>query len=226
MSIPDNLDLLGTTRQTNVPLFATLIAVREQMKRRFGLDVCPLVTTDDVKGTIKSNRNQMSLSYPFGYWRINTITMNKERQNVKTARRHGLMRLGSSPNNADNTNYNLAFFFPARIEATFNYESNDIKQQLSFMERWLIMVATESLSVKVLLNIGEGLEWMVRIYSDDASVQLPETQIDAEESPSVFLNQLSFSIDTYIGTSKAVPKFNNEGDIQLDLDVGGLGAEQ
>lgn len=219
MSVPDNLDLLGTTRQTNVPLFATLIAVREQLKRRFGLDVCPLITTDNVKDAVKSNRNEMSLSYPFGYWRINTISINKERNNVKTIRRHGLMRPGSSPDNADNTNFNLAFFFPARMEGTFYYESNDIKHQLGFIERWLIMTATESLNVKVNLNIGEGVEWMVRIYSEDASAQLPETQIDAEESPSVFANQLTFSVDTYIGTSKAVPKFNNEGDIQLEFEV-------
>ena len=104
-------DLLGSAKQTNAPLYATMQAVKTAFTNRFKFDVFPLVTDDDYKGAVRNDRNIDSTKYPYQYWKVSTIEMAKEYGNVKLLRRHGSAYAGGTSNTA----YSMGYFFKATI---------------------------------------------------------------------------------------------------------------
>lgn len=207
-------DLLGSIKQSNAPLYASLLATKRAFQRRFGFKVFPLVPHNAPKEAIKADRNAPELEYPFAYWKLQTVNIVKDEQNAKILRRRGV-NLG----NDSNTGYNVGYFFPAILNCAFVYETHQLEDALSFMERWLILMSTEALNVKVSLPLGEGAEFTCRIFVEDTSVAMPEVDIDDESAPQVFRYELPFNIRAVIGTHKNVPKFNNEGEIKIQLEV-------
>ena len=207
-------DLLGGTKQTNAPLYASLHATKTAFIKRFNFDSFPLVTNDDHKGAVKKDRNITSSAYPYQYWKITTVQIRRDMGNVKTHRRHGTALAGAT----DNTAYSMGYYFPCTVDCTFHYTSNNIQDTLAMIERWLILMQTEALNVKVHIPIGnQGVDFVNRIYTEDNSVPFPEASLEDESSPGNFGLEMSFRIDGYIGTSKDVPKFNNEGEITYNL---------
>lgn len=224
-----NNDLLGGIKQTNGPLFASLLGVKKSFQKHFGgkfskgFDVFPMVPHDAPKDAIKDDRNSKGLEYPFAYWRMNTMDLVVDEQNKKNIRRRGSELAGT----ASNTSYSIGYFFPARLECTCTYETNQLTDALAFMERWVILLGTEALNLKINLPMGRDqasdevnyAQWTCRIFSESLSVNMPEVIIDEESSPYVFKYELPFSVRTKIGTHKEVAKFNNEGEIQFEMSV-------
>lgn len=222
-------DLLGGIKQTNAPLYASLLGIKRSFMHRFGgkfsrgFDVFPMVPHDAPRESIKDDRNSSSIQYPFAYWKMNTLTLVTEEQNKKTIRRRGSELAGT----ASNTGFSIGYFFPALLECTCVYETNQLEDALAFMERWVILLGTEALNIKLNLPMGrdqasEELNyvcWTLRTFSESLSVSMPETILEDESNPSVFRYELPFSVRTRIGTHKEVAKFNNEGEIQFELSV-------
>jgi hypothetical protein len=159
-------DLLGSIKQTNAPLYSSLLAVKKAFIKRFQLDVFPLVPHNAPKGSVNSDRNEDIIRYPFSYWKFQTLNLVKEEQNAKTIRRRGSVSTGSS----SNTDFNIGYFFPALLNCQYNYETNQLEDALAFMERWLILLTSESLNVKITLPIGQGMEFTCRIFIEDTSI--------------------------------------------------------
>lgn len=228
----DNNDLLGGIKQTNGPLFASLLGVKKSFQHHFngdmakGFDVFPLVPHDAPKDSIKNDRNTKGLTYPYAYWKMTDVSLVIDEQNKKTIRRRGSEYAGT----ASNTSYSIGYFFPARIECSCIYETNQLTDALAFMERYLIMMGTEALNFKINLPMGRDqasqelniATWTCRTFSESLNVAMPEVVIDEESSPYVFRYELPFSVRTKIGTHKEVAKFNNEGEIQFEMSPDGV----
>lgn len=214
MAIPN--DFLGGTKQTNAPLYATLQAVKTAFKNRFMWPHFPLVVNDDPRGSYKADANTDKIPFPFAYWQMTSLELVKTAQNVKTLKRAGSDRLGSGDSN---TLYYMAYTFPCRIECNLVYETNDPLDNLAFLERFAILIGTESLNVKVFIPIGQGLPFTTRIYSDSPVVNFNPSVIEDEANPGIFRNEFTFSVDGRIGTHKGVPKFNNEGEITYNMEI-------
>ena len=208
-------DLLGSAKQTNAPLYATMQAVKTAFTNRFKFDVFPLVTDDDYKGAVRNDRNIDGTKYPYQYWKVSSIEMSKEYGNVKLLRRHGSAYAGGT----SNTSYSMGYFFKATLDCQLKYSTNNIQDALSLIERYLIMVGTESLNVKVNLPIGKGIPFVTRIYAESLSATFPEAVLEDENSPGTFSVELPFRVDGKIGTHKDVAKLNNEGEITYRMEL-------
>lgn len=210
-------DLLGGIKQTNAPLYATLHAVKTAFKNRFNLPEFPFVVNDNPRGSVKSDGNTTHVKYPIAYWTMTNVGVVKDNFNVKNIRRLGSAHAAGTE--GSNTLFYKAYMFPCRLDCTFTYETDDVIDYINFIERWLILVGTEGLNVVVTLPIGEGIDFTVRIYVESPEASFNPAVLEDESAPNIFKGDFTFAVDGRLGTHKGVPKFNNEGEIQMNMVV-------
>lgn len=209
-----DIDFLDGTEKSTAPLLATLHGFRSMVQTHLGIKKFPLVFDDDPKGAVKRAYGGDS-SYPYGFWRISSINIDDETQAVQMIKKAGS---GFSMQDLENAVINKAFLFRTNIEVDCYYLNNDPKETLAFVERLMIVAATRMMTFEI--TLPDGTEWTVTPYANQKGASIPQASKEDEGKPSTLEVNFSFRLSTKSGIIKPVAKINNDGNIQVNRNVG------
>lgn len=218
MKLEDNIDKII---DRNSAAYLSLTAFRESAQRFFGIEHMPLVQSQDVKRWLRTvadtgsvNKQTQSI-YPFAYFNITRIGIERDNHATKTIARAGRGQTFDQIENAFVTN---AYMFPATISVEMHYLTNDLIRAIDFATRAVIVAATGKLNTKVQLN---GAEWFVTSQFNDYAVDFPRPDKDMEEDPEAFDLTINCDLKTNLGVMRAVPKVNNRGHVTTSTKLAG-----
>lgn len=210
----DNLDRI-TDR--NAPMYLTLYTFRESIKRFFGIDALPMIQSQDVKREVRKgidDPNANMMRYPFAYFSVTGLSLIRDQQPTKSIARNSM---GVTFDDLTNLALKKAFLFPATLQITLHYLTNDMVRALDFSSRALIVATTGKINSEVELD---GVKWFVTTRVDSESVSLEPTDKESEQNPDAMDVQITFSVDTKLGAIRDVPKVNNAGIVTQSINVG------
>lgn len=205
-------DLLGAVKNAQTPFFMSLVGFRKSISKQFGVRVLPLVMHDNAKAIV---RREQDAEYPYGYFKINSLIVPRDKQPNKTLRRHGSTM---SLEGATNSSITKGYLFPCSINLEMHFIHNDPVEVLRFIEKAAILGATGSLSFRV--DMPGSTEFRVGVSIEDGPIELPSSELESETDAAAFDIMVSFRIDTRIGVFKDVPKINNQGHVTKSTEIG------
>lgn len=209
-----NFDLLSAVKNTQTPVYLSLLGFRKSISRHLGLKALPLLMYDDTKAVL---RRIQSVDYPYGYFRLNSFDIPRDSQVNKTLRRHGSTLTLDEVTNAT---ISKGYLFPCTLMVEFHFIHNDPQQVLNLVEKSAILGAVDGFSFTVEMEGTSG--WTVGVMMEEGPIQIPIAELESETDASAFDVIFNFSIKTRAGIVKSVPKINNEGRISRDLGIQNL----
>lgn len=215
LHLADNMDRI---LDRNSAAYLSLTAFREAVKKFYGLASLPLIQTQDVKRevrkhTLGSENDQVANIYPFSYFNIASMAIDKTQFAVKTI---GRASMGFTFDDLENAVLKQAYMFPASIQVELHYVTNDLVRALDFSTRALIVSVTGKLNTRV---THDGAEWIVSSMVDGDSISFPKADKDQEEDPEGYDITVTMTINTKLGVMRDVPKVNNRGHVTTDVKV-------
>ncbi len=218
MKVQDSIDAII---DRNSATYISLIAFREAAQRLLGIDKLPMVQSQDVKRQLRAleaaSTNKQMMTYPFAYFNITRIAIDRDQMAIKTIARSGL---GHTLDEVENAVIKKALMFPAIIGVELHYLTNDLIRAIDFSTRANLMAAASKLNSRVSLD---GAEWFVEVRFPDTAVDFPRPDKDLEEDPEAFDLVINCEIHTKIGVMRNVPKVNNRGAVTVGTEVVGHG---
>lgn len=214
MELKDNIDRII---DRNSAAYLALTAFREAAKRFLNIDKLPMVQTQDVKRHLRrmetADVNRQVNIYPYSYFNLTRMAIDKDQQAVKTLARAGM---GYTFDEIENAVIKNAYLFPCIIGVELHYVTNDLIRAIDFGTRANILAATGKLNTRVEL---EGVSWFVTAHFPDAAVDFPRPEKDSEEDPEGFDITLNCEIHTKIGVMKDVPKVGNRAIVTSSTEL-------
>lgn len=208
------VDTLAGMRTSKSPLYSSLYGLGQSLKHHLGLEACSLVMHDNPKAIQRKIRNDLK-KYPFAYFRLNSLGINTDRQNVKQIARNGA-NMGFNRSTATNNLMAKSYLFPVVAEIEFHYLANQVQDIIAIAEQLTILFRMEALSFRVDLDVAE---WTVRVYTDNPDISIPVVSLEDENEPQAADITLNFRIEAWAGTFKDVVKINNEGIVQQQFTI-------
>lgn len=209
-------DLLGSIKNSQTPLFLSLVGFRQSISRHLGIRTLPMIMHDNAKAVMRREQ----ADYPYGFFRINSIEVKKDQQVVKTIKRHGS---AITLDDITNATISKGYLFPATIAIELHFIHNNPQEVLLTVEKAAILGAVDAFSFEASMP-GVG-SWQVGVILDEGPIQIPAAEIENESEPSAHDITLSFQMNTRLGVTKAVPKINNEGKVTQRLVANGAEEE-
>lgn len=208
-----SFDLLGATLNKSSPLIATLDGVNKALSKGLSLRAIKLITHDNQKRILRTDANKQ---YPYGYTRLRSLRILKDRINPKLIRRHG------SSTNIDfarEITIDKGFMFPSALSMEFTFVSDDILDVLQLTEKLAIIASYDGFTFQ--LDLPAVGEFFVSIRFDSDDFAVPDTAIDNEEDPQAMELTFPFTVETHIGIVKQVAKINQDQRIEHNTIVPG-----
>lgn len=202
-------DLLGGSIDKSSHFFASLVGVKEALRRQLQLPDFPVIHNNDKK--IYMRKQGDAATYPHVYASISTIALKEDAQNPKTIRRHGI----SHAINGTNSTVDKYYVFPIKFDIELHYVVDDFSKAANFILRSLVLLGTEAMNFRIRLHEG-GLPWFVRVTMPSRDIAFPLADKDMESDPEGHDIVLNFSIETYHGVVRETAKINNEGKIHIN----------
>lgn len=209
-------DLLGGTQTKNTPLIATLYGVRKSLAANLGLSTVRLVTHDNQKRILSTEAKS---KYPYGYMRIRSLRIIKDRTNVQAIRRHGAV---SSVKLGQEITIDKGYLFPASLAMELTFVSDDIFDVLHLTEKLAIISAYNGFTFGLTLPELEN-EFFVAVKFESDDFSIPDSVLQDEQNPASMELTFPFTVETHLGIVKQVAKINNQG--QVDHSIGVPGQE-
>lgn len=214
MELNDNIDRIV---DRNSAAYLALTAFREAAKRFLNIEKLPMVQTQDVKRHLRrmetADMNRQMNIYPYAYFNLTRMAIDKDQQAVKTLARAGM---GYTFDEIENAVIKNAYLFPCIIGIELHYVTNDLIRAIDFGTRANILAATGKLNTRVELD---GFSWFVTAYFPDAAVDFPRPEKDGEEDPEGFDITMNCELHTKIGVMKGVPKVGNRGAVTSGVEI-------
>lgn len=201
-------DLLSGVEHDQSPLYASLYAFRESFKRHLRMDSFSMVQTDDTKRTLRTDKN---INYPYGYFTVQDLLIERDRQAIKTIQRVGY---ASKDPDIDSATLLKGYLFPAKCSIECHYFAEDIVQAFAFSERMGLMLAGGLFNTSVHMD---GHEWIVAIDDQQSPIGIPTSTLEDESNPALHEITVTLEVTFRIGIIKAVPKVNNAGTISQSV---------
>lgn len=206
--------LLAKVRNKSSLVYHTLEGFRLAVMRALGITDMPLVMDDDIYNNLRKNKDYDS--YPFGYFRVSSFRIIKERQAVKTLARHGM---GVTFDELTNGTVSKSYLFNLELQVELHLISNDFDDVITAIEKVGIIASIDKFSFQLTVDPHPEFVVSVELQSDDVS--FPTASKEEPAFPNAFDIPLQFKITTRCGVSKAVPKINNEGKATTNISVKG-----
>jgi hypothetical protein len=207
-------DLLGATTNKSSPLISTLDGVNKALSKGLAFKTIKLITHDNQKRVLRADASRQ---YPYGYTRLRSIRILKDRINPKVIRRHG------SSTNIDfarEITIDKGFMFPSALGMELTYVSDDILDVLQLTEKLAIIAAYDGFTFQLDLP-GVG-EFFVSIRFDSDDFAIPDSTIENEEDPQAMELTFSFTVETHLGIVKQVAKINQDQRIEHNTVLPGV----
>ena len=201
----DRFDLLGNNKNIQTPLFMSLVGFRKTLSNHLGISELPLIMSSNTKVIM---RRENEYSYPYGYFKLLSVEIQRDAQAVKTIR-----RTSSSITLDELTNAMISkgYLFPTKLETEVHFIHNDLRECLGFVEKLAILGAVDGFSFTV--KMPGSTQWVVGVQMAEGPISFPDTSNEDPENPGAYDIQTSFTLNTKSGVIKSVPKINNEGKV-------------
>lgn len=203
-------DMLSGVEHDQSPLYLSLYAFRESIKRHMGLSKFPMVQTDDAKHVLRTDE---SVSYPYGYFTVQDITIVRDRQAVKTIQRVGY---ASKDPSASSANLLKGYLFPTTSSIEMHYFASDIINAFAFAEKIGLLLAGGVFNTGVEVD---SHSWTVVLDDQQSSIPIPTSTLEDESNPARHEITLTVTISYKTGIIKLVPKVNNEGRVSQSVEI-------
>jgi hypothetical protein len=181
-------------------------AFREALKAFLGLSKdLPVYTRQDTKEMSRQKvdaPNQNTQSYPSAYLTISEIGIRKDQEALKALTRNSS---GHMPIHATQATLPKAYMFPAFVSAVLHIKTRDFSDAVTMATKCLICASSGKLNCKIHMN---GVEWFVTIVCETESIPIDPPEIDSTSNPDIFHLEISFTVNSRLGTVKEVPKTN------------------
>lgn len=215
LHLQDNIDRIV---DRNSAAYLTLTTFREAAKKFFGLKSLPLIQTQDVKRevrrrTLGSENDQVANVYPYSYFNISSMAIDKTQFAVKTI---GRASMGMTFDDLQNAMVKQAYMFPCTLQVELHFVTNDLIRAIDFSTRALIVSVTGKLNSRVELD---GVTWVISTAIDGDSISFPRADKDLEEDPEGYDITITATINSKLGVMRDVPKINNYGHVTTDMKV-------
>lgn len=204
-------DLLSAVKNTQTPLFLSLLGFRKSLSRHLGLKAMPLIMHDNLKAALDKEDFP---GYPYGYFRISSLEVKRDGQANKTLRRHGSTLTLEAITNAV---VQKGYLFPCEIMVELHFIHNDSPEVLLFIEKCAILGAVDGFSFQV--DMPGSTSWTVGVTMEEGPISIPDVELESESDAAAFDISVQFRINTRAGIVKNVPKINNEGKITKSFDI-------
>lgn len=204
-------DLLGSVDNPQTPLYATLKGFQKSISQHMGLTFMPFIMHDNTKAVL---RREQESSYPYGYFSLSSMGLNKQKSPVKTVARHASSITLEELTNAMTAK---AYLFPASLSIEFHFLHNDTPEVMNFMEKIAILGGIDAFSYQV--DIPGSSSWWVQANVESDTIELPQATLENEEDAGAFDISVQFRVETRLGVIKNVPKINNEGKVTRNLET-------
>ena len=213
MTLKDhNFDLLSAVENNQTPLFMSLIGFRKTLSQHLGITSMPMIMHSNVKAIL---RREQGPEFPYGYFKLTSFEIDKDKQAVKTLRRHGST---ITLDQITNAMVSKGYLFPTKLTVEVHFVHNDVREVLKFVEKLTILGAVDAFSFTV--NMPGATDWTVGVEMDSGPVSIPDVEFESDD-PNSFDITINFTLNTKAGVIKAVPKVNNEGNVTTSYRVPG-----
>lgn len=208
---------IAETMPSSTSLKASIFGLQQQIRKSFNLKRFIFSMHNNPKQGLRANFNQ-STDYPYGWFKLNTLTFNKEvSPNAKNIGRFGSgFAVGR---NQENATLVQNFYFPVLVNGSMFVKFMDYEQALLFIQRLLVANAVELLNFEINMPTDK---WTVRFIFEDG-IPFPTIEdIDEGSTPSSMEIEIPFTFTTKVGFNQSTAKINNYGEITTDvkLDMG------
>lgn len=206
----------GVTNKTS-PLVVSMAAFLKNIARFSGIKQIPLVATDDEYD--KQDRGNDIEEYPYAFMRMTNIEFILDRQNTKAAARHGYPIADLNDPDAIVTNAAIPkqFLFPVRVSLEMTYKTNQFSDVITIIEKMCLLSISGTLTFKVHAPMYPEITNIVKLESP--SVPITPAEINSSAEPGAHKLTFNFTLESYSGIFKDVPKINNEGKVTTNIEV-------
>lgn len=206
----NKFDLLGGSTNKNEPFIATINGVRRTLEQSLGLNSIRLITHTNQKKLLREEGQP----YPYGFIRLTSLRVIKDRTNVKQIKRHG-----SSTNVeiAREITIDKGFMFPTALSMELVFSSDNLLDFLGLVQKLAIVNSVDGFTFGLNLPVVGDFFVGVRFEQDDFAI--PQIDWELEENPSVFEATYPFMVETHLGIAKQVAKINIDGAITSSVGL-------
>ena len=189
---------------TNSSLFCSLYGVKRVFEKQLDLTNIFWIFNNDKKSPLKRQKDP---KYPYAYFSISSIQINKEGANVKSIRRGGITNRSNNFDSASgvtNATIHKYFLFPTTLTCELHYFHDDVKGIIKFLEVMLLLSVTDTFNFYVKMN--EEAQWITEVTLNDDSISVPEYDFESQENPAASEIVITFSVKTRMGFVRDVAK--------------------
>lgn len=201
----NTFDLIAGTESNSVPLLATLHGAKKSFCSNLGLESCRVITHDNQKSILETEAKQR---YPFAYLKLNSIGIKRDSLPNKNIRRHGSSIQATI---GRQITIDKGYLFPSMLSTELTFITDDIMDAVKYIEKLAILSAFDGFSFE--LKMPEVTGFMVGIFQEGDSINIPQAVRESEENPAAFEIVVPFTIETKLGIVKQVAKVNNDAEL-------------
>lgn len=194
---------------TQSALMTALYGTKRVFEKQLKLRGVQYVFNNDHKFSLRKKTNPV---YPYAYFAITNILINRDSANVKNLAREGISNNWNNfrgpVSGATKSTVNQYFMFPAELTCELHYISDDIRNIIKFIETSLLLAFTNTLNFRTTMN--EEVAWITAISIDASSISVPEYDLESADSPGASEIVIPFTVKTRIGFVRDTARVNSD----------------